>query len=64
MRKFGMAVLAVASIAGASAQSATAAEVPGPCEQVNETFETANIQMEPTPEPTGTIVRAVCERTG
>ena len=44
MKKLGIAVLAAASIVGATAPSANAAEIKGPCESQRELFEKYNIQ--------------------
>jgi hypothetical protein len=46
MKKLGIAVLVAASIVGGSAQSAAAADVPGPCERQRELFEKYNIQVD------------------
>ena len=46
MKKLGIAVLAAASIAGASAQGASAAaEINGPCETQRGLFEKYNIEL-------------------
>jgi hypothetical protein len=70
MRKLMIAAVAVAvaGLVAASAPSANAAEIKGPCETVAELFETANIQVEPLPGPAGYVVgtayQTVCSVTG
>ena len=69
MKKLGIAAVIAAGALGVSAPGASAGG-PGvqPCADVNALFETANVQVEPLPEPVGstagTVVRTVCGITG
>ena len=65
LKKLGIAVLAAASIAGASAQSASAAVyVPGPCERQQELFEKYNIQIDMYSPEISWAYNTVCGVTG
>ena len=64
MRKLGIAALMAASVIGGSAQSASAAEAPGPCERQQELFEKYNIQLNMDAPLVGEAYNAVCDRTG
>ncbi len=69
MKRVGIAALAAMTMMGAFAGTANAGG-PGvaPCSDVNALFETANVHVDPLPEPAGstagTVVRAVCKVTG
>ena len=64
MKKFGIAVLAAASLAGAGAQSASAADVPGPCERQRELFEKYNIQTDMDAPAVAYAYNTACGVTG
>ena len=72
MKRLGIAALAAASVFGVSAGSASASEGPpevvAVCASISELFETANVQMDPLPEPLGStagaVYGAVCRVTG
>ena len=70
MRKLGIAAVLAAGMLGVGATGASAGppEIPGPCAQMTDMFTTANIQMEPLPEPLGTVAgtayTTVCGVTG
>ncbi len=64
MKKLGIAVLAAASIMGATAQSSSAADVPGPCERQQKLFETYNIQTDMNAPPVAWAYNTACGVTG
>ena len=65
MKKLGIAVLAAASIVGASAQSASAASAPeGPCATQQGLFETYNIQTDMNAPAVAWAYNTVCGVTG
>jgi hypothetical protein len=65
MKKLGIAVLAAASIAGAGAQSASAAEVyDGPCDAQRSLFEKYNIQIDMYAPLVSHTYGTVCGVTG
>ena len=69
MKKLGIVAALAAGVMGAAAPAAIAGgpEV-APCATVSELFETANVQVEPLPEPlgstAGTVYRTTCSITG
>ena len=64
MKKLGIAVLAAASIVGASAQGASAATIPGPCERQQELFEKYNIQTDMNAPLVAYAYNTACDITG
>jgi hypothetical protein len=65
MKKLGIAVLAAASIVGATASSANAAEVyTGPCDVQRSLFETYNIQIDMDAPAVSWAYGTVCGVTG
>ncbi len=64
MKKLGMAVLAAASIVGASAQSASAAQIDGPCAKQQELFEKYNIQTDMDAPAVAWAYNTACGVTG
>ena len=64
MKKLGIAVLATASIVGASAQSASAAEIDGPCATQQALFEKYNIQIDMYSPEVSWAYNTVCGVTG
>ena len=66
MKKLGIAVLAAASIAGATAQSAsaTAAQIDGPCATQQALFEKHNIQLDMYAPEVSWAYNTACGVTG
>jgi hypothetical protein len=71
MKKLGIAALLAAGVLGVGAPSAMAGGPDlgdGPCATVSEMFETANVHVDPLPEPlgsvAGTAVQRVCRVAG
>jgi hypothetical protein len=65
MKKLGIAVLAAASIVGATAQSASAASAPaGPCETQRALFEKYNIQIDMYSPEISCAYNTACGVTG
>lgn len=64
MKKLAMAVLVAASVAATGAQSASAAEAPGPCEQQRALFEKYDIQLNMDAPAVAWAYNTACGVTG
>ena len=64
MKKLGIAVLAAASVVGATAQSANAASSDGPCATQRALFEKYDIELNMNAPLVGYAYNTACDVTG
>lgn len=64
MRKMGIAALAAASIVAMTAQGASAAGVPGPCERQQQLFDKYNIELGMHSDEAAYVYNTACDVTG